>query len=278
MSLFNKITLFICSLLLISCAEPIKEQSAPISKDYFQNLKGCFLLYNIKTKNFEKVINDDVCREQFPACSTFKVPLAVIAFDSGVLKDENVILKWDGIKGIREETNRDHNAKTWMRDSVVWFSQRITSKLGSKKFQKYLDDFNYGNKDITAGITTAWIISPSKEKALKISAYEQVDFMKKLWTNALPVTERSMKLTQDITFIEESAKGYRLSGKTGSGFYDKEQKLNLGWFVSHIQNGEQEYIAVTTLSDLTPVSEVKHYGGPRAKELTKNILEDQGLW
>lgn len=276
--MIKKIVIVILLILVFGCTSKEIKNKYSSQRDYFENLKGCFLLYNIKTQTFDKRIGDSVCGEKFPACSTFKVPLAVMAFDSGTLKDENEILKWDGVKGFREELNHDHDAKSWLKDSVVWFSQRITNKLGEKKLQKYLNDFNYGNKDIKAGITKAWLVSPSEVKpALKISAYQQVDFMNKLWTNALPVSIRSMDLTRKITYLEKSPKGYELSGKTGSNFYDSDHKIHLGWFIAHLNKDDQEYIVVTSLSDLKP-NEIKSYGGLRAKELTKQILVDEGLW
>lgn len=256
-----------------------KTETGPLqSNDIFGGRKACFLLYNVKTNTFEKVVGEEVCREQFPPCSSFKVPLAVIAFDSGILKDENQVLKWNGKKDGREVANKDHNAKTWMSDSIVWFSQRITAKLGKPKFQKYLNKFNYGNKDILAGITEAWLVSPAAPTpALKISAYEQVDFMKKLWSNNLPASKRAMKLTQDITYLETSPNGFKLSGKTGSNFYDADKKMHFGWFIAHIQKEDQEYISVVNISDITP-SDEPGYGGLKAKAITKSLLSTQGLW
>lgn len=273
-------TLVATALIVLSsaCAKDADQSKSLTESDtYFKDMKGCFLLFNIKTQKFDKVVGEATCRERFPACSTFKVPLAVMAFDSGILKDENVVLKWDGVKDSRPEVNRDHNAKTWMRDSVVWFSQRITPKLGKKKFQKYLTDFKYGNEDISSGITTAWLDSPAGETGLKISAYEQVDFMLKLWSDGLPVSKRSMELTRKITYLETSPKGYKLNGKTGSGFYNREKNVNFGWFTSHLQLDEQEYIVVTNLSDLKPYPTFS-YGGPRAKQIAKDILTAEGLW
>lgn len=262
--------------LLSACSQKIDKKASDQDK-YFKDLKGCFLLYDMKAKDFIKIVGEENCEERLPPCSTFKVPLAVMAFDSGVLKDEKQVLKWDGVKNIRPEVNQDHNAKTWMRDSVVWFSQRITPKLGQKKFQKYLDNFEYGNKNIAAGIKTAWITSPSKENALKISAFEQVEFMKKLWTSTLPASQRSMRLAREITFLEKSPSGYEFSGKTGSNYYDKEKKVRLGWFISHLQRGDEEYIAVTNISDRGPY-QGSEYGGMRAKGITKQILLDEGIW
>lgn len=265
---------------LVNCGSAnIQSTPAPqAATNYFEKMDGCFLLYNMKTKTLEKVIGGERCKEQLPACSTFKVPLAVMAFDSKVLKDENVILKWDGKKDLREEANKDHNAQTWMSQSIVWFSQRLTPMMGKKKFQSYLNSFNYGNKDLTGGIQQAWLVSPSSSRpALKISAYEQLEFMKSLWTLSLPASERSMLLTQKITYLETSSNGTKLSGKTGSNFYDKDRKMHLGWFIAHIQNNEQEYISITNFGDLEPV-DVPGYGGPRAKAITKKILTDLGLW
>lgn len=275
-------------LLIFSCATTRKIPEAPPALNYFPNMKGCFLLYNLKSKAFEKVLGDEsYCRERLPACSTFKVPLAVMAFDAGVLKDEKVVLKWDGVKDPRTELNHDHNAVTWMRDSVVWFSQRLTPQLGKVKLQKYLDSFLYGNRDLSAGLQWAWLMAPSEAAALKISAYEQVEFMKKLWSNSLPVSDRAMALTREITYLESSPNGFQLNGKTGSNFYDKDKKVALGWFIAHLDNGfvrrvnsqkkHQDYIVVTTISDLEP-SEEPGYGGLRAKTLTKKILADEGLW
>lgn len=262
-------------------SERAEDQAPPaISQSPFQNAEGCFLLYNLTKQSFEKEVGGDFCKERFSASSTFKVPLAVMAFDSGVLKDENQILKWDKKIGDREVLNKDHNAKTWMSDSVVWFSQRITPRLGKRKLEKYLEYFNYGNQDLRGGRDIAWLISPSKEVALKISAYEQIDFLKKLWTDDLPATEAALKLTREITFLETSPQGRRLSGKTGSNFFDEEKTIHLGWFIAHlgpdVAKGD-EYLAVVVFKDLEPMSR-GNYGGPRAKQMLKDFLAADGKW
>lgn len=263
-------------LILTACSQPAKKADVP-PVDVFAGAKGCFLLYNMKTAAFDEAIGGDVCRERLSASSTFKVPLAVMAFDSGVLKDENVVLKWDGKKDEREAVNRDHDAKTWMRDSVVWFSQRLTPKIGRPRLQKYLRDFHYGNEDLSGGLTTAWLVSPAKKGALAISAYEQVDFMKALWTDALPASTRAQRLTREIMFLETSPQGFHLSGKTGSNFYDKDRKVRLGWFIGHLHKGDRQYLVVTNFSDLGPTEE-KIYGGLKAKQIAKDVLASKGLW
>lgn len=260
-----------------SCSSSKKGPERPVQSTTFVNMKGCFLLYNLKTNTFEKTVGE-ACQERLPACSTFKVPLAVMAFDSGILKDEKQVLKWDGEKRFLEAWNKDQDASIWMRESVVWFSQRLTPKLGKKKLKDYLNKFKYGNEDVSTGITTAWLNSPSDPSgSLAINAYEQIEFMKKLWRNELPTTKRSMEITRQITYLETSPNGFKLSGKTGSNFYDAARKVQLGWFIAHISNGDKEYIAVTNFSDLAPI-ETDKFGGYRAKELTKSMLKEAGLW
>jgi len=272
---------FILLLLLAvaGCAQISPEEAAKFApKDYFPNMKGCFLLHNVKSGITDRVIGDEYCKEQLVACSSFKVPLALIAFDSGVLKTTKQVFKWDRKKHEREALNQDHNAQTWMRDSVVWFSQIIAQKLGPKKMQKYLDAFEYGNKDLTGGLTTAWLHAPTSGKpSLNISAYEQLTFMNALWAGTLPVSKKAIELTKEITFLETSPKGYAVHGKTGSNSFNNNSRHRLGWFISHIQKGEEEYIAITNLRDIAPITE-DGYGGFKAREITKEILTDMGHW
>jgi beta-lactamase class D len=261
--------------LLIGCTTEPKTQEPK----YFPNTDHCFLLFNVKTGLYEKTINEERCKTRYAAASTFKVPLAVMAFDAKILKDENQVLKWDGKRdAFREVANQDHNARTWMKESIVWFSQRITPGLGRREFQKYLIDFEYGNRDLSAGITQAWLVRPTNDApALKISAFEQIEFMKKLWTGKLPASERAQKLTREITYLETSPNGFQLNGKTGSNFYNDDRKIHFGWFIAHIQKGDREYSSAANFTDLAPYTG-ESFGGPRAKSETKKILADMGLW
>jgi beta-lactamase class D len=253
-------------------------QNQEFDAKYFPQKSSCFLLYNMKTRSFEKQINPENCKLQFPACSTFKVPLAVMAFDAKMLKNEKETLRWDGVNRELEPWNHDQNAQTWMKESVVWFSQRLTPKISERRLKKYLKKFNYGNQNLSGGITEAWLMAPnSLGTPLAISAYEQVDFMRKLWSDELPASRRSQRLTRDITYLETSPKGFKLNGKTGSNFYDKKNNIRLGWFIAHLEGHGKEYIAVTNFSDLKPSAE-KEWGGLKSKEITKAILNDLGLW
>lgn len=256
--------------LAVSCTQITTQKTDIFTAN---DLRGCFLLYNVKTAKLEEKLGT-TCEIRYPASSTFKVPLSVMAFDAGVLKSEKDVLKWDGKKRWLDAWNQDQTPGTWMKYSVVWFSQRLTPELGEKRVQKYLTDFDYGNKNIHVGLTDAWLNSADKpDSALSLSAYEQLEFMKKFWTGALPVSQKSLEVTRKIMFLETLPSGFSLSGKTGSNFFDKEHRYQLGWFVAHFERGDEEYISVMNITDLKPYTG-KDFGGMRAKELTKKMFEE----
>ncbi len=243
-----------------------------------KDTKGCFLLYDLK-RDALLVEQGETCRIRFPACSTFKVPLAVMAFDANLLRDENQVVSWDGRKRMLPSWNRDHNAQSWMQNSVVWFSQVLTPQLGKERIEAYLRSFHYGNASVSSGLTDAWLHPPNNPTGnLELSAYEQLAFLKRLWGDQLSVSKRSMRIARELMYLETSPRGLRLSGKTGSNFFDEARSYQFGWFVAHIGNDSEEFIVVTNLMDLKPISQEGVFGGPRAKELTRGFLKQRNLW
>lgn len=263
----------LCIVFLIAC----KPKSKSVA-ELFSEKDGCLLLMNLNTKSYDYVWNERRCRQRFPACSTFKVPLALMAFDAHILKDENQTLQWDGKTRMLAAWNHDHNAMSWLRDSVVWFSQRLTPMLGKKQLEKYLHDFHYGNEDMSGGLTEAWLHAPGDGKpALSISAYEQTMFMADFWQNHLPIEPRATSLIKRLTYLETSPDGFVLSGKTGSNFDISDKRKRFGWFIAHLQKANQEYVLAANFNDLKPSHETA-FGGQAVKEIAKTFLKTQGLW
>ena len=52
-----------------------------------------------------------------------------MAFDKGILKDENQVVRWDGLKRGRQEENQDQTPITWMSNSIKWVTEWVTSSL-----------------------------------------------------------------------------------------------------------------------------------------------------
>ena len=228
----------------------------------------CFILYDLKAGKIVAREGGERCAERASPCSTFKVPLALMAFDAGVLKDETSSRTWDGTKYPREAWNKDHTAATWMRDSVVWFSQRLTTEMGMDKVKAYLAGFDYGNGDMSGGLTKAWL-----ESSMLISPDEQLRFWTRFWREELPVSKHAYEMTKKITLVETSPRGWTLHGKTGSGGRDVG-----GWFAGHVAKGDQEYVFVTRYRDRAGTSKDDRPEGWIARDIAKRLLEKKGVF
>src|SRR5689334_7997960 len=100
---------------LLPLASPAAEIDFP---KFFQVKDGCFLLYDLKSGKVVQRFNEKRCEERFAPCSTFKVPLSLMAFDQGILTNEKTTYKWDGVDRGRPDVNRDTSAADWIKYSV----------------------------------------------------------------------------------------------------------------------------------------------------------------
>jgi len=234
----------------------------------FQGKEGCFLLADAKSKKTLIEFNKERCGKRVSPCSTFKIPLALMAFDQHIFTDENTLIKWDSVDRHNKDWNKNQTPKTWLKFSSVWVSQWLTPQLGTEKIKKYLADFDYGNQDMSAGITQFWLSS-----SLKISPREQLIFLERLWEGNLAVSSSAIALTKISMDTETSKSGSTISGKTGTGFFGKENS-QLGWYIGYLKHGKDEYIFVTNLE----APSHKQPAGITAKILTRKILSELGLF
>ena len=207
----------------------------------------CFL-----AKEGNKIIKEEGdCSTSWAPQSTFKIPLSLMGFDSNILKSENNP-SWslpDGVDPYINGCKSDHNPRTWMRDSCLWYSRILTTKLGMEKFQNYVSKFAYGNMDISGGLTDAWMSS-----SLKISPEGQVRFLQNFIDHKLSVTDKAYQMTKNIMFLQELLGGWKLYGKTGNGMQsnlDKTKKSDFqqGWFVGFIQKNGRTIIFASHIED-----------------------------
>lgn len=196
-----------------------------------------FLLINGITK--ENVIElGPHIDEQVTPRSTFKIALSLMGFDSGILKNEDnpVWLFKEGYDDFLESWKNPQTPQSWIKSSCLWYSQVLTTHLGSDSFQIYLANLEYGNQDSSGGLTNAWLSS-----SLKISPREQVVFIQKMLQKKFPISLYAIEMTRKLLFVEELPHGWKLFGKTGwSGSTHKlDGKDELGWFVGWIEKEDQ---------------------------------------
>lgn len=207
------------------------------------------------------------CEKQYSPASTFKVALALMGYDAGVLIDEHEPA-WPFKEGYI--VNKDNDKQTtdptsWEKNSVVWYSQKLAVALGAEKFERYINQFEYGNKDISGdkgknnGLTHSWLSS-----SLRISPIEQVLFMNKILNRQLGLSPRAYDMTEAVLPIFE-ADGWAVKGKTGSGWLlDEEGKVDKnhphGWFVGWAQKADRKIVFAKLMVDDEPVKGLNAFG------------------
>lgn len=220
----------------------------------------------IDEQSGEALYRQGACHQGFYPQSTFKLPLAMMGYDAGILTDaENPRWKYQAKFGGPERVKKDVDPLIWEKDSIVWYSQELTRKLGKRKFAEYVQGFGYGNRDVSGGLTEAWLMS-----SLKISADEQVQFIRRFLTGGLPISDHAVGMTLAIIPHFNAADGWDIHGKTGSGWLrDKAGKPDysrpLGWFVGWAMKDERRVIFARLLVDNkrqgeTPISFVVRDG------------------
>jgi beta-lactamase class D len=197
------------------------------------------------------------CETRNSPASTFKIALAVMGYDAGVLVDAHTPA-WPykaEYEAWMESWKKTTDPTSWLRDSVVWYSQEITRRLGSERFQQYVDWFDYGNRDLSGdpgqnnGLTRAWLSS-----SLKISPTEQVAFLRKLLSRQLPVSNRAIDQTMAALPQFPLPDDWIAHGKTGGGFQpgpksEPDHDRQFGWFVGWAQKGDRTVIFARLIKD-----------------------------
>ncbi|RYD34073.1 MAG: hypothetical protein EOP85_20175, partial [Verrucomicrobiaceae bacterium] len=97
--------------------------------------RGCLVIIDAHTGM--TLVRQGPCEVRQTPCSSFKLPLAVMGFDSGILKGEHEPA-WDfppAAAGLRPEEKTKIDPTSWESISVLWYSQKLVAQLGAGPFQ-----------------------------------------------------------------------------------------------------------------------------------------------
>ena len=233
-------------------------------KKYFDEYGhvGCFVLYDLNKETYLKY-NTKRCEEKFIPASTFKIFNSLIGLETGAVKDQFEVFKWDSVKRFYDMWNRDLDMVNAFKYSAVWFYQELARKIGAEKMQHYISLNNYGNKNISGGIDRFWL-----DGGLRISADEQIEMLKKLYHNKLKFSQRSMDIVKQIMIYEQN-ENYTMYAKTGWALRVEDQ---IGWFVGYVEKGSDVYFFAINVKSKKPEE-----GFISRKEITIKILKQLGI-
>jgi beta-lactamase class D len=235
---------------------------------YFKNTAGTFVLYDLRRGRYLRH-NPARAAERFSPYSTFKIPNSLIGLETGVIKDADYEIKWDAKKYPPHGDTlpftswwQDQTLRTAFQRSAVWYYQELAKRVGARTMREFVSKLQYGNEDTSGGVDRFWLNS-----TLKISADEQVEFLRKLHAGALPLSARSMGIVKEIMLLEQTPT-YTLRAKTGGGPLGAR---SLGWFVGYVETTDNVYFFATQI-------EGENYLAIRDERtrLTRAILTDLG--
>lgn len=248
---------------------PAKDSLRPDFKKYYDafNVKGCFVLFNLNDSQYIYYNKEDAFVPSSPA-STFKIPNTMIGLETGVISDENFMLKWDGVKRGNENWNQDTDLKMAYKNSTVWYYQELARRVGLAKMKDWVQKIEYGNKHTGAAvdIDIFWL-----NDTLKISPMQQIDFLTRLSQNKLPFSKRTVDITKNIMIAKDTT-NFTLRAKTG---WDDDPGKIAGWYVGYIDDSKNTYVFANRIE----TADTANPNFARARiAICYSIFKDLGLY
>jgi len=258
-------TLFIT---LIACSFVFTTETKTIIRDDFktfydaQGVEGSFSLFS--EKNFTYTLyNPSQFKTSYSPASTFKICNSLIGLESGVIWDENFIIKWDSVVRPNPKWNADHDLKTAFKNSTVWYYREMARRIGGKRMKAWLDKAEYGNADTTGGVDLFWL-----KGGLRISPEQQIDFLRRFNNYKLPFTKPTVDIVKNIMIVEDTL-GYVLRAKTG--WADNETEPSIGWYVGYVETKDNTYYFANCI-------QTKDFDKAKARiDITYQILRELGI-
>lgn len=241
---------FACLLILTTlCQIPALAYCADFSEDYyklpeslsisyadwskeFQGADGCGVVFDLNA-NLYTVYNQAEITHRMPPCSTYKIYSALNALEHGVITSQVNTLAWNGTIYKYPAWNKDQDLNSAMESSVNWYFEELDSMVGYDITKAFFKEIRYGSGNINTDLNSLW-----NGTGIKISAFEQVELLKKLYLNDFGFAE------ENITAVKNSMKvmsngTFQLYGKTGTGCADNKNVA--GWFIGMAETQDNTY-------------------------------------
>lgn len=274
------ITALLLAIVFFSCGEQkqpdavAEEKQTPVEiiKQEFghiidsANMMGSILIYDPQQNQY---YSNDFARSKkgFLPASTFKIVNSIIGLETKVLENDSTLFKWDGKKRRLKVWEQDLTLKDAFQVSCVPCYQEIARKIGVERMKEHLQQFNYGTMVVDSStIDNFWLEGDSK-----ISQFQQIDFLQRLYKSQLPIAERTEKIIKRMMLYEETP-DYKLSGKTGWAI---RQGNNIGWWVGYVETQGSVFYFATNVEP-KPELDMEQFPELR-KQITTVALKKLGI-
>lgn len=210
---------------------------------------GSILIYDLNNSTYHS--NDfKWAKTGLLPASTFKIPNSIIALETGVVEIDSTLFEWDGEDQALSNWEQDLHFSEAFQYSCVPCYQEVAREIGLLRMKEFLDTLDYGNMQVdSTNLDMFWLQGESR-----ISQFEQIDFLQRLYRSELPISKRSEIIINRMMIIEEN-QAYTLSGKTGWSNSNGEDN---GWFVGYIDTQINTYFFATNIEP-TPQFEMNRF-------------------
>lgn len=230
---------------------------------------GSFLLQR-DGKAVQVVHGGDRADAPLRPASTFKVLVALVALQTGTLRDGDEVVPWNGKRyPDRPQWERDMALREAMQTSSESFFGVLANRIGREQLATWVQRLQYGNGRIGDVPAQAW-----HDGVLTISARQQLDFIDRLRRGALPVSPAHIA-TVKAAMASGEVDGRRIYGKTGT---HADRDSGNAWWIGWVEgNGKAPAASFVLDIDLTSTDErARSIALGKRITLGKQLLRDSG--
>lgn len=199
--------------------------------------------------------------------STFKIPNSLFALEAGAVADVDEMVPWDGKKWRIKAWNKPHSLRSGIIVSSVPTYKELARRIGLSQMTSFVAQADYGNQSIGKEVDKFWLEGP-----LAISAYEQIEFLKRLHARDLPFAQDNLEATIDILEVDRGD-NWVLRAKTGWAINTKPA---IGWYVGWLEMPDDTYMFAVNI-DMLDAKKHRHSRTSIAKLALQRITGEQ-LW
>jgi beta-lactamase class D len=249
---------------------PAKAVAAPTPTARFADYghPGTFLLKR-DGQAVQVVHGTDRADTALRPASTFKVLIALVALQTGTLRDADEVVPWNGKRyPNRPQWERDMALREAMQTSSESFFGVLANRIGRERLATWVQRLQYGNGRIGEVPAQAW-----HDGVLTISAHQQLDFIDRLRRGALPVSPAHIA-TVKAAMADVEVDGRRIYGKTGTHV---DRDSGNAWWIGWVEGGKAPAASFVLGVDLTSTDErARSSALGKRIALGKQLLRDSG--
>lgn len=192
------------------------------------------------------------CAVATSPASTFKVPHALIALETGVVADPLAPVVWDGTRRAFPVWNQDHSLESAIKRSVVWFFQRTAGLIGRERMLAWLKKLDYAADSFEGEITMFWLNGD-----LAVTPLEEVRFLRRMLRYELPVERQHVEAVKEALLMPKgkitNASGIHdfvlawpepllVRAKTGKTSVGGEE---ISWLLGQVESQGRQFVFVS---------------------------------